>query len=149
MRANFARTILALYFFSLFHPLTAPAGAKTFRPFARRFLSTLRPDALAMRVRNPLVRARLRRVPPSVHPIDFPPAVTTNAPRCARIGAVARGASATTELTDFFAARRAADGALTLDVDVVRGSASASADMVNAGMTFVRSLTTRRACARV
>ena len=130
----------------MFHPLTAPAGAKTFRPFARRFLSTLRPDALAMRVRNPLVRARLRRVPPSVHPIDFPPAVTTNAPRCARIGAVARGANAT---TDFFAARRAADGALTLDVDVVRGSASASADMVNAGMTFVRSLTTRRACARV
>jgi hypothetical protein len=38
---------------------------------------------------------------------------------------------------------------LTLDVDVVRGSASASADMLNAGMTFVRSLTTRRACARV
>ena len=81
--------------------------------------------------------------------MDVPPAVRTSAPRCARIGAVARGARAATEATDFFAARRAADGALTLDVDVVRGSASASADMVNAGMTFVRSLTTRRACARV
>ena len=51
------------------------------RPLARRALSTLRPDALAMRVRNPLVRARLRRVPLSVHPMDLPPATITNAPR--------------------------------------------------------------------
>ena len=69
------------YFFSLFHPRTAPAGASTLRPLARRALSTLRPDALAMRVRNPLVRARLRRVPLSVHPMDLPPATITNAPR--------------------------------------------------------------------
>ena len=63
------------------HPRTAPAGASTLRPLARRALSTWRPDALAMRVRNPLVRARLRRVPLSVHPMDLPPATITNAPR--------------------------------------------------------------------
>lgn len=51
------------FFFSLFQPLTAPAGARYLRPLARRFLSTLRPEGVAMRARKPEVRARARRVP--------------------------------------------------------------------------------------
>lgn len=69
------------FFFSLFHPFTAPAGARYLRPFLRRSFSTLRPEAVWRRARKPEVRARARRVPWRVQPRDLPPAVTTNAPR--------------------------------------------------------------------
>mmetsp|Transcript_7067 Transcript_7067/g.17576 ORF Transcript_7067/g.17576 Transcript_7067/m.17576 type:complete len:224 (+) Transcript_7067:381-1052(+) len=54
---------LSDFFFSLFQPLTAPAGARYFRPLARRALSTLRPVGVWRRARKPEVRARARRVP--------------------------------------------------------------------------------------
>ena len=56
-------TYLSDFFFSLFQPLTAPAGARYLRPLARRFLRTLRPPGVWRRARKPEVRARARRVP--------------------------------------------------------------------------------------
>ena len=69
------------FLFSLFHPFTAPAGARYLRPFALRALSTLRPVGDCKRARKPDVRARARRVPWSVFPMLLPPATTTSAPR--------------------------------------------------------------------
>ena len=47
------------------------AGQSTFLPLARRAASTLRPPGVSMRALKPLTRARLRRVPSSVHPLPF------------------------------------------------------------------------------
>ena len=108
------------------------------RPLARRNLSTLRPDAVALRARNPLVRARLRRVPLNVHPIDLPPATITSAPR----PGVWRGANARADNAPGVAAtdaRNAIFGARCARVKHADddGSADAMADIVNADMMMM------------
>jgi hypothetical protein len=100
-------------------------------------LSTLRPDAVALRARNPLVRARLRRVPLNVHPIDLPPATITSAPR----PGVWRGANARADNAPGVAATDARNAIFGARARVKHadddGSADAMADIVNADMMMM------------
>jgi len=63
--------VLPPYAFILFQRTGRLAGQSTARPFFRRAASTLAPPTLAIRVRKPDTRARLRRVPSSVLPFPF------------------------------------------------------------------------------
>ena len=76
------RTTLSLPLYFLPPELAMLRVQSTWRPLARRRLSTLRPLAVAMRARKPEVLADFRLVPSLVQPIDFLElATTTRAPR--------------------------------------------------------------------